>query len=275
MLELGWSTPSLVTVRLGLLVEASQFVILGQAIVQLPPHGQRRSGAPVPAPGFRWLGSIRSLANWFRRQAGELARRLHFHHRPVRLPRRVRRQPDLHHQRRRLSSALQGNPVRHSRAVRARRRQLRHRHRRHLVQGLFRHHLGHRAGRLRSAHVGRRSESPASRAGGASTQSVICSPSSISRSICTRTWRCMCSAWISPPSTSMACWPGPDAGISPAAPRCIRRGRCRISACTSTRPGARIATHRWSRSGLPTSWPRKSARLPTGARNCRRAAMVI
>ncbi len=37
MLELGWSTPSLVTVRLGLLVEASQFTILGQAIVALPP----------------------------------------------------------------------------------------------------------------------------------------------------------------------------------------------------------------------------------------------
>ncbi len=37
MLELGWGTPSLVTVRLGLLVEATQFVILGQAIVQLPP----------------------------------------------------------------------------------------------------------------------------------------------------------------------------------------------------------------------------------------------
>lgn len=37
MLELGWGTPSLVTVRLGLLIEASQFVILGQAIVQLPP----------------------------------------------------------------------------------------------------------------------------------------------------------------------------------------------------------------------------------------------
>ncbi|MGA7178840.1 MAG: DUF6603 domain-containing protein [Thiobacillaceae bacterium] len=37
MLELGWGTPSLVTVRLGLLVEASQFVILGQGIVQLPP----------------------------------------------------------------------------------------------------------------------------------------------------------------------------------------------------------------------------------------------
>jgi hypothetical protein len=37
MLELGWGTPSLVTVRLGLLVEASQFTILGQGIVALPP----------------------------------------------------------------------------------------------------------------------------------------------------------------------------------------------------------------------------------------------
>ena len=37
MLELGWGTPSLVTVRLGLLIEAGQFALLGQAIVQLPP----------------------------------------------------------------------------------------------------------------------------------------------------------------------------------------------------------------------------------------------
>ncbi len=37
MLELGWGTPSLVTVRLGLLIEASQFTLLGQAIVSLPP----------------------------------------------------------------------------------------------------------------------------------------------------------------------------------------------------------------------------------------------
>jgi hypothetical protein len=37
MLELGWGTPSLVIVRLGLLIEAGQFAILGQAIVQLPP----------------------------------------------------------------------------------------------------------------------------------------------------------------------------------------------------------------------------------------------
>jgi hypothetical protein len=37
MLELGWGTPSLVSVRLGLLVEANQFTLLGQGIVALPP----------------------------------------------------------------------------------------------------------------------------------------------------------------------------------------------------------------------------------------------
>ncbi len=37
MLELGWGSPSLVTVRLGLLIEAGQLTLLGQAIVQLPP----------------------------------------------------------------------------------------------------------------------------------------------------------------------------------------------------------------------------------------------
>jgi hypothetical protein len=37
MLELGWGTPSLVTARIGVLIEASQIVIVGQVIVQLPP----------------------------------------------------------------------------------------------------------------------------------------------------------------------------------------------------------------------------------------------
>lgn len=37
MLELGWGTPSLVTARVGVLVEASQLVFVGQVIVQLPP----------------------------------------------------------------------------------------------------------------------------------------------------------------------------------------------------------------------------------------------
>ncbi len=37
MLELGWGTPSLVTARIGVLIEASQIVVVGQVIVQLPP----------------------------------------------------------------------------------------------------------------------------------------------------------------------------------------------------------------------------------------------
>ncbi|HEY4957824.1 MAG TPA: DUF6603 domain-containing protein, partial [Caldimonas sp.] len=37
MLELGWSTPSIVIARVGVLIEASQIVFVGQVIVQLPP----------------------------------------------------------------------------------------------------------------------------------------------------------------------------------------------------------------------------------------------
>ena len=37
MLELGWGTPSLVIARVGVLIEPSQLVFVGQAIVQLPP----------------------------------------------------------------------------------------------------------------------------------------------------------------------------------------------------------------------------------------------
>jgi hypothetical protein len=37
MLELGWSTPSLVTVRMGLLIDTTQIAIIGQAIIQIPP----------------------------------------------------------------------------------------------------------------------------------------------------------------------------------------------------------------------------------------------
>ncbi len=37
MLELGWGTPSLVTARVGVLIEPSQLVFVGQIIVQLPP----------------------------------------------------------------------------------------------------------------------------------------------------------------------------------------------------------------------------------------------
>ena len=37
MLELGWGTPSLVIARIGVLIEASQIVFVGQVIVELPP----------------------------------------------------------------------------------------------------------------------------------------------------------------------------------------------------------------------------------------------
>ena len=37
MLEVGWGTPNLVTIRAGVLIEASKIVIVGQAIIQLPP----------------------------------------------------------------------------------------------------------------------------------------------------------------------------------------------------------------------------------------------
>lgn len=37
MVEVGWGTPNLVTIRAGVLIEASKIVIVGQAIIQLPP----------------------------------------------------------------------------------------------------------------------------------------------------------------------------------------------------------------------------------------------
>lgn len=37
MLEVGWGTPSLVAVRLGILIEAGQVAMLGQLVVQVPP----------------------------------------------------------------------------------------------------------------------------------------------------------------------------------------------------------------------------------------------
>jgi hypothetical protein len=37
MVEVGWGTPNLVTIRAGVLIEASKIVIVGQAIVQIPP----------------------------------------------------------------------------------------------------------------------------------------------------------------------------------------------------------------------------------------------
>ena len=155
MLELGWGTPSLVTVRIGLLVEADQFTLLGQAIVALPPLVSADIALLYLRLDFVGSVVVRPAAHRVRRQADSLARRLISHHRPVRVPRRVRRSADVPHQRRRLPSALQGSAVRHSDAVRSRRRQPRHRHRRHRAEGLLRDHFGHDSGRRRTARLGR------------------------------------------------------------------------------------------------------------------------
>ena len=37
MVEVGWGTPNLVTIRAGVLIETSKIVIIGQALVQIPP----------------------------------------------------------------------------------------------------------------------------------------------------------------------------------------------------------------------------------------------
>lgn len=37
MFEVGWGTPNLVTVQVGLLIESSQIALIGQAVVQIPP----------------------------------------------------------------------------------------------------------------------------------------------------------------------------------------------------------------------------------------------
>ncbi len=42
MLEVGWGTPTLVALRMGVLIEASQIAILGQLVIQIPPLVDRR-----------------------------------------------------------------------------------------------------------------------------------------------------------------------------------------------------------------------------------------
>ena len=179
MLELGWGTPSLRRpVRLGLLgSRPNQFTLLGQGIVAAAAAGVGRHRAAVPAARLRRLRRVRSVAHRVRRQAastrasasisitGQFAFRARFGD-----------QPTFLHQRRRLPPALQGHAGRHAAAVRPRRRELRHRHHRHLARRLLRDHLGHRAGRRRSARSGPTSASPASRAASASTRSATCEP---------------------------------------------------------------------------------------------------
>ena len=155
MLELGWGTPSLVTVRMGLLVEADKFTLLGQAIVQVPPLVSADLALLYLRLDFVGCVTFDPVQHFVRREADSLARRADQHHRPVRLPRPLRRSADVPHQRRRLPSTFQGSAVRHSDAVRSRRRQPGHRDRRHRAEGLLRDHVGDDSGRRRAARLGR------------------------------------------------------------------------------------------------------------------------
>lgn len=65
MLELGWGTPSLVTVRLGVLIEASQIVVVGQVVVQLPPAVERPLALLVLEVDFAGGVVFDPLKVWF------------------------------------------------------------------------------------------------------------------------------------------------------------------------------------------------------------------
>ena len=209
MLELGWGTPSLVTVRLGLLIEASQFTLLGQAIVALPPLVSADLALLYLRLDF--VGSVvfDPLRIAFDAKLIHSRVALHLDHRAVRVPRDVRRPADVHHQRRRLSSALQGNPVRHSR-----RRSSASARASTSASSASRSRVTSRSRRppcrpAPSCAPGPTSASPASRAASASTPSAISCRSSISRSTSSRISTSTSSASTSHRSISTALLAGP------------------------------------------------------------------
>lgn len=94
MLELGWGTPSLVTARIGVLIEASQIVIVGQVIVQLPPLVEKSlsllylqmdiAGGVVFDPLKFWLdGVLRDSRVMFISLTGQFAFRALFGDKPT------------------------------------------------------------------------------------------------------------------------------------------------------------------------------------------------
>ena len=210
MLELGWGTPSLVTARIGVLIEPSQIVIVGQVIVQLPPLVDKSLALLYLQMDYRGRRGVRPAQVLARRRAARFARALHLADRTVRVPRAVRRQAELPDQRRRLPPALHRHPARHPRArssasARSSRIGIVGMQLRRLLRG----HLGHRAGRLVDARVGRRRHRQRSKAASSSTRSSTSSRSSASRSTSTSGPASRSSASTSPASTSTACSPGP------------------------------------------------------------------
>jgi hypothetical protein len=94
MLELGWGTPSLVIARLGVLIETSQIVVVGQVIVQLPPLVDKPlallylqmdiAGGVVFDPLKFWLdGLLRDSRVLFISLTGQFAFRALFGDRPT------------------------------------------------------------------------------------------------------------------------------------------------------------------------------------------------
>ena len=155
MLELGWGTPSLVTVRLGLLVEANQFVLLGQAIVQLPPLVSADLSLLYLRLDF--VGSVvfdplriafdAKLVNSrvaFISITGQFAFRAQFGNQPTFLISAGGFHP-------RFKEIPSDIPMPFDRVG----SELRHRHRGRVVQGLFRDHLGDDTGRLVAPRMGR------------------------------------------------------------------------------------------------------------------------
>ena len=193
------------------------------------------------------------------------------HHRPVRVPRPVRRSADVSDQRRRLPSALQGNSVRHSGPVRPRRRQPRHRHRRHRASEAISRSLGDDPGRRGAACLGRHRHRQHRRRFRL-RRDLLSGAEVLFRARhlrVSRRARVRHRLRVDPSRRTLA-GPGPLAHRRQRA-RSIRRGRCPISRSTSTSAGAPIATRRRSRSTSPSELAKEISSARTGARSCRKA----
>jgi hypothetical protein len=273
MLELGWGTPSLVTVRMGLLIEGDGFTLLGQAIVQVPPLVSADLALLYLRLDFVGWVKFDPLRIGFDAKlihsrvalisiTGQFAFRAEFGDHPTFLisaggfhPRFKEVPSDIPAPFDRVGASLDIGIVGIE------------------LKGYFAITSAtiQAGASLRAwADIGIASIE----GGSASTRSAISCRSSISSWTSSRTLTCTCSVSTSRRSTSMDCWRAPDAGTSPATPRSIRRGRYPISPSISTRAGAPIATRRKSPSRSARSSPRKSASAPIGARSCRKAARV-
>ena len=271
MLELGWSTPSLVIARVGVLIEASQIVFVGQVIVQLPPLVDKSlallrlevdfAGGIVFDPLKIWFdGVLRDSRVVFISLTGQFAFRAIFGDKPTFLisaggfhPKFTDIPPGIPAPFQRvgaeMSIGIVGMQFKGYFAVTSA-----------TVQGGCSMRVW--------ADVG-----IASFEGGFEFDAIIyIVRSSASKSTSMSSRASTSSASTSRASTSTACSRGRAIGTSSARPRCTRRGRCPTSAFTSTRSGARTSPHRSGSSSSPPSSSSSCRRSATGRRSCRRRA---